>query len=191
MKTSTNGIKLIQQFEGCRLTAYKAVATEKYYTIGYGHYGADVTKGMTITQAKATSLLKSDLAKFEKQIDKYASKYKFNQNQYDALVSFAYNIGNIDGLTRNGTRCIAEISDAIVKYNKAGGKVLAGLTKRRKAEQELFNTTCAAATKSNEELAKEVIAGKWGAGTERKTKLTEAGYNYTAIQKLVNKILKG
>lgn len=190
MKISNNGIKLIQQFEGCRLTAYKAVATEKYYTIGYGHYGSDVTKGMTITQAKATSLLKSDLAKFEKQVDKYA-KYNFNQNQYDALVSFAYNIGNIDGLTRNGTRTITQISEAMVKYNKSGGKVLAGLTKRRNAEQQLFNTACVSSTKSNEVIAKEVIAGKWGTGTERKTKLTAAGYDYAAIQKLVNKILKG
>lgn len=187
MKVSNNGIKLIQQFEGCRLTAYKAVASEKYYTIGYGHYGSDVTKGMTITQAKATSLLKSDLAKFEKLVNKY-EKYKFNQNEFDALVSFAYNIGNIDNLTRYGLRTRAEISDAMVKYNKAGGKVLAGLTNRRKAEQKLFNTACA--TKTNEDIAKEVIAGKWGTGAERKKLLTEAGYNYNTIQKLVNKLLK-
>lgn len=190
MNTSANGISLIKQFEGCKLTAYKAVASEKYYTIGYGHYGADVTKGMTITAAKATSLLKTDLKKFETAVSKY-SAYNFNQNEFDALVSFAYNVGNIDGLTRNGTRDRAAIREVWTKYNKSGGKALAGLTKRRVAELALFNTACASASKSNDEIADEVIAGKWGAGDARKKALTDAGYNYTAIQKLVNKKLKG
>lgn len=140
MKISQTGINLIKSFESCRLTAYKAVSTEKYYTIGWGHYGSDVTKGMKITQTKADALLVSDLAKFEAKVNKYQSKYNFNQNQFDALVSFAYNVGSIDGITANGTRTIAQISAKFTAYNKSGGKVLAGLTKRRNAEKKLFNT---------------------------------------------------
>lgn len=140
MKTSINGINLIKSFESCRLVAYKAVSTEKFYTIGWGHYGSDVTKGMRITQSQADAYLVRDLAKFEAKVNKYQSKYNFNQNQYDSLVSFAYNVGSIDGLTANGTRTIAQISSKFMVYNKSGGKVLAGLTKRRAAEKKLFNT---------------------------------------------------
>lgn len=140
MKISQTGLNLIKSFEGCKLVAYKAVSTEKYYTIGYGHYGADVTKGMRITQTRADALLVSDLAKFEAKVNKYQEKYNFNQNQFDALVSFAYNVGSIDGLTNNGKRTIAQISAKFAAYNKSGGKVLAGLTKRRAAEKKLFDT---------------------------------------------------
>ena len=140
MKISQTGLKLIKSFEGCQLTAYKAVSSEKYYTIGYGHYGADVTKGMKITQSRAEALLISDLAKFEAKVNKYQGKYNFNQNQFDALVSFAYNVGSIDGLTNNGKRTIAQISAKFSAYNKSGGKVLAGLTKRRAAEKKLFDS---------------------------------------------------
>ena len=136
MKTSQAGIDLIKQFEGCRLTAYKPVATEKYWTIGYGSYGPHVTEGMTITQARAEELLKQDLARFENAVN--ALGLSLNQNQFDALVSFAYNCGagNLKKLC-NG-RTMAQIADAILKYDKAGGKVLTGLTRRRKAERELF-----------------------------------------------------
>lgn len=140
MKISQTGLNLIKSFEGCKLVAYKAVSTEKYYTIGYGHYGADVTKGMRITQSKADALLAADLAKFEAKVNKYQGKYNFNQNQFDALVSFAYNVGSIDGLTNNGKRTIAQISAKFAAYNKSGGKVLTGLTKRRAAEKKLFDT---------------------------------------------------
>lgn len=137
MKTSQKGIDLIKEFEGCRLKAYKdAVGVP---TIGYGHTKG-VKMGDTITQAQAEELLKDDLASYEKKVDKYNDTYHFNQNQFDALVSFAYNIGNIDQLTNKGKRTIAEISEKIPAYNKAGGKVLAGLTRRRKAEKALFDT---------------------------------------------------
>lgn len=143
MKTSENGIALIKRFEGCRLKAYKCVSTEKYYTIGYGHYGADVKAGMTITQEQADAYLKADLAKFETAVNGYNGKYNFNQNQFDALVSFAYNcgVGNLANLTKKGTRTIAQISRAIPMYNKSGGVVLSGLTKRRNAEKSLFDSS--------------------------------------------------
>lgn len=136
MKTSLKGIALIKQFEGCRLTAYKPVPTEQYYTIGYGHYGADVLPGMKITQSQADAYLAADLAKFEKAVDSLGRN--FSQAQYDALVSFAYNCGagNLKKLVSN--RNNQQIADAILAYNKGGGKVLTGLVKRRLAERALF-----------------------------------------------------
>ena len=139
MKISEKGLELIKTFEGLRLSAYKALSTEKYYTIGYGHYGSDVSKDMVITELQAEELLKKDVEKFEDKVNKY-SNYNFNQNQFDALVSFAYNIGNIDQLTAKGTRTIEQISSHISLYVKAGGKTLVGLVKRREKEKELFDT---------------------------------------------------
>ena len=140
MKTSENGIALITAFEGFSPKACKCVPTEKYYTIGYGHYGKEVKATDTITKEKATELLKSDLAKFEKKVMKYDSIYHYSQNEFDALVSFAYNVGSIDGLTKNGTRTKAEITKCWTLYTKSGGRVLAGLVKRRDKEKKLFLT---------------------------------------------------
>ena len=137
MKTSKKGLELIKKFEGCRLTSYQLPSEEKY-TVGYGHYG--VEKGITITQVQAEKYLVKDLATAENQVNKYQSIYHFNQNQFDALVSFAYNIGSIKQLTKEGTRTEAEIGYSILLYNKSGGKVLKGLVKRREAEHKLYNT---------------------------------------------------
>ena len=142
MKISPKGIALIKQFEGCRLQAYKAVPTEQYYTIGYGHYGADVAPGAVITQAQADAYLLLDLQKFEKAVN--ATGLTLNQNQFDALVSFTYNCGagNLHRLIAG--RTLPQIADAMLSYNKSGFKVLPGLTRRREAERLLFlsgNTT--------------------------------------------------
>ena len=94
------------------------------------------------TKEKAIELLKSDLAKFEKKVMKYDCIYHYNQNEFDALVSFAYNVGSIDGLTKNGTRTKAEITKCWTLYTKSGGRVLAGLVKRRDKEKKLFLTKC-------------------------------------------------
>lgn len=188
---------MIKQFEGLRLKAYKCVPSEKMYTIGYGHYGVEA--GTTITKEEAEAILVQDLEKFEKRVMKYDPVYHFNQNQFDALVSFAYNVGSIDKLTAGGLRSIPVISTKMLEYNKSGGKVLKGLTKRRKLEQQLFNTPVFTAMpepqptiphKSVEEVAKEVIAGKWGNGSTRKKLLTSAGYDYYAVQCVVNQMLK-
>lgn len=135
LKTGQAGLNLIKQFEGCRLTAYRCPAG--VWTIGYGHTG-NVAAGQTITQAEADRLLVADMEKYEKKVNKYFDMYKWNQNEFDALVSFCFNVGNIDQLTAKGTRSRTVIAEKILLYNKAAGKVLAGLTKRRKAEQELF-----------------------------------------------------
>lgn len=138
MKTSQKGIDLIKCFEGCRLQAYKAVPTEPCYTIGYGHYGSDVSPNMVISQAQAEAFLKQDLAKYESAVNSLG--IPLNQNQFDALVSFAYNCGagNLKKLVRG--RDTQQIADAMLQYNKSGGNVLAGLTRRRQAERELFLT---------------------------------------------------
>ena len=137
MKLDSKGIQLIKDFEGCKLTAYRDVGGT--LTIGVGHTGKDVKVGMTITNEKALELFKKDVAKFEKHVDGYNKIYNFNQNQFNALVSFAYNIGNIDQLTKNGKRTIEEISKKILSYTYCNGKYSSGLYNRRRKEQQLFN----------------------------------------------------
>ena len=154
MKISKNGIELIKSFESFSPKACKCLATEKYYTIGYGHYGVDVKEKQTITKVQAEELLEKDLEKFEQKVNKYNNVYNYNQNQFDALVSFCYNVGNIDTLTAKGTRTIKEISEKILAYNKSGGKVINGLTNRRIKEHELFNTPCMYYAKYNGDTTK-------------------------------------
>lgn len=138
MKINEAGLKLIKIYEGCRLTAYKAVPTEEYFTIGWGHYGADVSKNEKWTQEQADNQLKKDLAKYENYVTKYV-KIKLNENQFSALVSFCYNcgVGNLKKLVEG--RNAKQIAAAIPQYNKSGGKVLTGLIRRRNAEVKLFN----------------------------------------------------
>lgn len=137
------GLALIKNWEGCRLTAYKPVATELYWTIGWGHYGPDVRKGQTITQAEADRLLVLDCQRFADAVDNpyyVPLTAKLNANQRDALISFAFNCGegNLKKLCVN--RTLEQICDAMSLYNKAGGKVLVGLERRRAAEQRLFDS---------------------------------------------------
>lgn len=142
MTTSNNGINFIKKFEGLQLAAYKAVPSEKYYTIGYGHYGPDVSPTSIITEKQAETLLKNDLIEAEEAVNKYASLYNLNQNQFDALVSFTFNcgVGNLNKLVDKGNRSIDVIKIKLLSYNKSGGKELKGLTRRRKEELDLFNT---------------------------------------------------
>ena len=139
MKTSSKGVSLIKKFEGCRLIAYKCPAG--VWTIGYGHT-AGVKEGDIITQEQADDYLRNDLEKYEKAVISYDGIYHFNQNQFDALVSFTYNcgVGNLKNLTQSGKRTLAQISTKLPLYNKAGGVVLRGLQRRRAAEKELFDT---------------------------------------------------
>lgn len=191
MKTGQAGINLIKKYEGCRLEAYKCPAG--VWTIGYGHTG-NVKQGDKITQAQADAYLASDLERFEKNVNKYYEKYRWNQNEFDALVSFAFNLGSVDQLTAGGTRSRAVIAEKMLLYNKAAGQPLSGLTKRRQEERTLFLTASGsaadAAVKTVEDLAKEVIAGKWGNGVERRQKIMAAGYDYAAVQARVNELLK-
>lgn len=142
MKTSENGKALIREFEGLRLTAYKAVSTEKYYTIGYGHYGADVTKGITITKERAEELLTEDITPIEQHLN--AMKVNYSQNEFDALVSLIFNIGIGNFKTSTLRRKITENRDddaihkEFLKWIYSGGVMLPGLVKRREREANLF-----------------------------------------------------
>lgn len=136
MTTSKAGIALIKRYEGCRLQAYKPIPAERYYTIGYGHYGPDVAPNMVISQAEAEAILVNDLKKYEQAVN--STGLTLNQSAFDALVSFAYNcgVGNLKKLVANRTP--EQIADAMLLYNKGSGKVLPGLTKRRQEERALF-----------------------------------------------------
>lgn len=156
MKTSENGINLIKKFEGCRLKAYKCAAG--VWTIGYGH-AAGVKSTNVITKEQAEQYLTEDLERFEKNVERYRYRYDWNQNEFDAMVSFAFNVGSIDQLTADGTRSKELIVEKMISYNKVKGKVVDGLTERRKAERELFLTKVAP--------VQQISATVQGAGTIR------------------------
>jgi GH24 family phage-related lysozyme (muramidase) len=144
MHISDKGLKLIKKWEGCRLKAYQDCVG--VWTIGYGVTNSDYTithktirKGMEISQATANKwLLDCIHMLYEPKVNKYESTYHFTQNEYDALVSFAYNVGSIDTLTDNGKRTKVQIAEKMLKYCKAGGKYVRGLYNRRVDEYKLF-----------------------------------------------------
>lgn len=146
MHISEKGLKLIKEFEGCYLKAYRDPVG--IWTIGFGVTNADksvtgttIKEGLRISQATADKWLEESIRRlYEPKVMKYNDKYHWNQNQFDALVSFCYNIGSIDQLTKNGTRSVQMIADKILEYDGAKGRKLAGLTRRRKAEHDLFIT---------------------------------------------------
>lgn len=137
MVVDEKGYNLIKQFEGLRLTAYRCPAGR--WTIGYGHTKG-VKKGMYISEEVATHFLIEDVQHVEPVINSYDGIYHWTQNEFDALASFAFNCGtgNLKKLLKYGQRTKSQIADAILLYNKANGRVLKGLVRRRKAERELF-----------------------------------------------------
>ena len=138
----SKAVTLIKKYEGFSAKAYRCPAG--VLTIAYGHTSG-VKEGDTVTQAQAESLLYDDIASVYIKVASYDNKYHWNENEFCALISFGYNLGvnSIDQLTFQGTRSKAEIADAILKYNKANGKVLAGLVTRRQEERKLFITPVA------------------------------------------------
>jgi GH24 family phage-related lysozyme (muramidase) len=142
MKTSQNGVNLIKSFEGLVLHAYKPVSTEKYWTIGYGHYGSDVREGSTVSKEEAEQLLKYDLGKYEYGVSQMV-KVPLNVNQFDSLVSFAYNCGlealrSSTLLKKLNAGDYQGAANEFSKWVNAGGKQLAGLVRRRAEEKALF-----------------------------------------------------
>jgi lysozyme len=140
MKISNKGIDLIKHFEGCETEAYKCPAG--VWTIGYGHIKG-VMEGMTISQEGAEELLVEELKEYENYILN-AVEVDLNQNQFDAMVSWVYNLGptNLKSSTllkELNSKNYNAAAQEITKWNKAGGKVLTGLVKRREAEASLFN----------------------------------------------------
>lgn len=141
MKTSQKGIDLIKEFEGCRLNAYQD--SVGVWTIGYGHT-VDVKQGDSITQEEAEQLLKDDLLIYEDGVNNLV-KVEINQDMFDALVSFAFNLG-VGALGKSTLLKLlnrgkySEASDHFTKWVYAGGVVLKGLVRRREAEQRLFRS---------------------------------------------------
>lgn len=147
MKTNNAGIALIKEFEGLRLKAYPDPAHGwSVPTIGYGHTSAAgapvVTEGMRITEAEADAILRRDLGQYEDAVRR-AVNVPLNENQFSALVSFTFNLGpgNLRKSTLLRKLNAGDYDGAAVEFarwNKAGGKVMAGLTRRRAAERDLF-----------------------------------------------------
>ncbi|MBJ9570638.1 lysozyme [Citrobacter braakii] len=144
MQISDKGITLIKEFEGCKLTAYQD--SVGIWTIGYGWTqpvdGKPIRAGMTIKQATAERLLKTGLVSYESDVSRLL-KVGLTQGQFDALVSFTYNLGARSLSTSTLLRKLnvgdyAGAADEFLRWNKAGGKVLNGLTRRREAERALF-----------------------------------------------------
>lgn len=184
MRTSNNGIKLIKNFEGCVLEAYNdGYGTP---TIGYGHTSG-VSYGMKITQAQADKMLQEDLQYYENNVNKYVSKYGFNQNEFDALVSFCYNIGNVDDLLRNGSLAKSEIVPRMQLYCHVGDEVSDGLVRRRKEEGILFNTPIEVVVNMSScyDMLAKTLLNQYGTGDERKKKL---GKMYNIIQGAINTV---
>lgn len=146
MKISNKGIEFITAFEGIRTKPYLCSANVCTIGIGTTIYpnGVKVTmKDKEITLDQAKEYLKHDLEKFEKGVNSLV-KVKLNQNQFDALISFAYNcgLGNLKASTLlklvNAMPTSEAIFNQFLRWNKAGGKEVSGLTRRRKAEAELY-----------------------------------------------------
>ena len=149
MKTSDNGRHFIEQWEGLFLHTYNDGVGVP--TIGYGHTTAagppEVHYGMTITKEQADQILAADLASVEADVMRLV-KVPLNQNQFDALVSFTFNLG-VGNLSRSNvlravnSRQFHEVPADMLMWNRGGGRVMLGLTRRRTAEGKLFMTPVA------------------------------------------------
>lgn len=139
MKISQRGLDLIKRFEGLKLTAYRCPAG--VLTVGYGSTGPHVKQGMVITEAEAEALLRKDVARFEDGVNHIVGPC--TQGQFDALCSFAFNLGlgalmSSTLLKRHKAGDFARAADQFLRWNRGGGRVLPGLTKRRAAERQLY-----------------------------------------------------
>ena len=139
-KYSDAGLAITESFEGLRLTAYQDVAG--VWTIGYGHTGAEVHAGLTITQPEADRLLRADLASAEACVNR-AVTAALTLEQFDALVDFCFNAGRGSFLGSSLLRKLNEgdAAGAAAQFGlwvHAGGEVVEGLVRRRKAEAAMF-----------------------------------------------------
>ena len=139
MKISEKGLSMIERFEGCLLKASNKL--DGVWTIGYGqtgsYYGKRVRRGMTTTKALAHAWLRDHSIKTYEMAVAKAVKVPLNQNQFDALVSFTYNVGvgalkQSTALRKLNAGDYAGAADALTMWTKFNGKVLAGLVRRRK-----------------------------------------------------------
>ena len=139
MKTSAEGLALIKKFEGCELEAYQCSAG--VWTIGYGHTKG-VQEGDEWSQNHAEHMLEVELEEYEGYINDYVTS-PLSQNQFDALVSWVYNLGPANLKASTMLKVLnagdyQEVPAQMKRWNKAGGNVLEGLVRRREAESLLF-----------------------------------------------------
>ncbi len=137
-------MSLVKEFEGLRLTAY--IDPVGVLTIGYGHTGSDVYKGLTITQARADQLLQQDLGKFNTCVSNNINR-NLNGNQVGALMSWSFNVGcgalqtsTLRKRMNAGEDLNTVASEELPRWNKGGGQVLPGLVRRRAAEVQFFKS---------------------------------------------------
>lgn len=159
MKISEKGLSMIERFEGCLLKSSNKL--DGVWTIGYGqtgsYYGKRVRRGMTTTKAEAHAWLRDHSIKTYEDAVTQAVKVPLNQNQFDALVSFAYNVGvgalkQSTALRKLNAGDYAGAADALTMWTKCNGKVLAGLVRRRKEERALFLTPVTQTNTGNTDL---------------------------------------
>jgi lysozyme len=136
----SDGLKLTESFEGCRLVAYQDV--KGVWTIGYGHTGVEVFPGMTITQAQAETFLASDIIWASNFVNRNVT-VKINQQTFDSLVDFTFNVGVGNFLHSTLLRLInagvpAQAALQFASWCKSGGQYIAGLARRRQAEEDMF-----------------------------------------------------
>ena len=145
MKTGYEGLKLIKEFEGCKLLSYKCPAGVWTIGIGSTRYadGSPVKANQALpNEAAAIQLLTKTLASYEHTVNTIGTE--LTQNEYDALVSLCYNIGSGNFVSSTLVKMLkagepkSEVAKQFLRWDKAGGKPLAGLTRRRNAEAELF-----------------------------------------------------
>mgnify|MGYP000210714743 FL=1 len=166
MKISEKSLAMIESFEGCLLKASNKL--DGVWTIGYGqtgsYYGKRVRRGMTTTKALAHAWLRDHSIKTYEDAVTQAVKVPLNQNQFDALVSFAYNVGvgalkQSTALRKLNAGDYAGAADALTMWTKCNGKVLAGLVRRRKEERALFLTPVTQANTGNTDLLRKGDTG--------------------------------
>jgi lysozyme len=193
MKTSLNGRKLIESFEGLILQSYddyndhivnSGDTVHGVLTIGYGHTSAagvpHVSIGDTITQSDADRILGEDLRRVEDEVNRLVH-VPLNQNQFDALVSFEFNtgaLGHSSALPLLNAGNYVEAADHLLLYNQAGGRVLAGLIRRRKAEHELFMSQATPLPDTSTKPTTDVPTSSWNMFVD---------YYYNLIMKLFTK----
>jgi lysozyme len=151
MSYSLNGLHLTEQFESCRLTAYQDV--KGIWTVGWGHTGPHVVQGLTITQAQADAFLQGDI-QWAANVVNALVKVSLTQPEFDAVVDLVFNIGsgNFASSTLHtllNANEMAAAANEFEKWDRSGGKEVAGLLRRRVAEENLFKTTFSASYASD------------------------------------------
>ena len=182
-KIDKKGVELIKSFEGCKLKAYKCLSSETYYTIGYGHYGADVQRDMCITQERAEEMLIEDISKFENTVNKLV-KVNLTQSMFNALVSFCYNVGQGNFKSSTLLRKLNKgdyvgASEEFARWNKSCGKILKGLVKRRAKEKAEFLRMGIPTKHEEKETKKDIPSLKGYKGFSIVDGLKSFGYEYS------------